>query len=135
MGTIAFGAGQTQLEVNPTVANFLVDGGTVTFTPTLNYVGNFAETSGALTLSGTTPTITGSFAMSGGALNFNGAGTLTLPGISSFFGGTITGGTVVLNGTTPVTGTTVIQAAVVNNGMIAAGLYSSCPALYPAMDR
>ena len=55
MGTVAFGAGQTQIQINPTVANFLIDGGAVTFTPNLNYVGNFAETSGVLTLSGTTP--------------------------------------------------------------------------------
>src|SRR6266480_3939388 len=49
-GTIAFGAGNTQLQVNPTVSNLLVDGGSVSFTPTLTYFGNLAETGGTLTL-------------------------------------------------------------------------------------
>jgi fibronectin-binding autotransporter adhesin len=57
-GTVAFGAGRSQLAINPTVSNFLVDGGNVNFTPALNYFGNFSETSGVLTLGGTTPTIT-----------------------------------------------------------------------------
>jgi hypothetical protein len=64
-GTVAFGAGTTQLQVNPTVSNLLIDGGSVSFTPTLNYFGNLSETSGVLTLSGTTPTITGSFTLTG----------------------------------------------------------------------
>src|SRR5947209_15042182 len=59
--------------------------------------------------------------MSDGALNFGGSATLTLPGASSFSGGKVTGGTVVLNGTTPVSGgTTVIQATLANAGTIAA---------------
>lgn len=119
-GTIAFAAGSTQLQVNPTVSNFLIDGGDVRFTPNLNYFGNLAETSGMLTLSGNTPTIIGSFSLQGGALNFNAGATLTLPAAVGFAGGTVTGGTVALNGNTTVTGTTVIQAAVVDNGTIAA---------------
>jgi hypothetical protein len=106
--------------VNPTVSNFLIDGGDVRFTPNLNYFGNLAETSGMLTLSGNTPTIIGSFSLQGGALNFNAGATLTLPVAVGFAGGTVTGGTVALNGNTTVTGTTVIQAAVVDNGTIAA---------------
>ena len=98
-GTVAFAAGNTQLQVNPTISNFLVDGGAVKFTPNLNYFGNFAETAGSLTLSGNTPTITGSFTMTGGALNFNAGATFTLPATTGFSGGTITGGTVVMNGT------------------------------------
>ena len=120
-GTVAFGAGHSQLAINPTVSNFLVNGGNVSFTPVLNYFGNFTETSGALTLGGNTPTITGSFTLTGGALNFNAGATFTLPATTAFAGGTITGGTVAMNGNTTVTGTTVIQAAVVNNGTIAAG--------------
>jgi FG-GAP-like repeat len=121
-GTIALGAGTTQFQVNPTISNILIDGGTVSFTPTLNYFGNLVETAGLLTLSGTTPTMTGSFTLTGGALNFNAGATLTLPATTGFGGGSITGGTVALNGNTAVVGgTTVIQAAVVNNGLIAAG--------------
>jgi hypothetical protein len=120
-GTVAFGAGTTQLQVNPTVSNLLIDGGSVSFTPTLNYFGNLSETSGVLTLSGTTPTITGSFTLTGGALNFNAGARLTLPANVGLAGVTITGGTVALNGNTVVAGTTVIQAAGVNNGTVTAG--------------
>jgi hypothetical protein len=87
-GTVAFGAGHSQLAVNPTVSNFLVNGGNVSFTPALDYFGNFSETSGMLTLGGTTPTITGSFTLTGGALNFNAGATFTLPATTAFSGGT-----------------------------------------------
>ena len=117
-GTIAFGAGNTQFDVNPTIANFLIDGGAVSFSNTLNYAGNFAETGGSLTLTGS-PSFTGSFALSGGAVNFSAGQRLTLPSATSFAGGSITGGTLALNGTTTVTGSTLIQAVVANNGMIA----------------
>ena len=102
VGTIAFGAGSTQLEVTPTVSNFLIDGGNVT-------------------LAGNTSTLTGSFTLLGGALNFGAAVTLTLPAAVNFGGGSVTGGTLMLNGNTAVTGgTTAIHPAVVNNGTIAA---------------
>ena len=40
-GTLAFGAGDSQFSVNPTIANFLIDGGAVTFSNTLNYSRKF----------------------------------------------------------------------------------------------
>jgi hypothetical protein len=119
-GTVALAAGTTQFRVNPTVSNLLIDGATVSFIPVLSYSGNFAETSGVLTLSGSTPTISGSFTLTSGALNFAAGSTLTLHTTNSFAGGTVTGGTVAMNGNTTVTGTTVIQAAVANDGTIAA---------------
>ena len=120
VGTVAFAAGTTQLQVNPTVSNLLFDGATVTFIPTLSYSGNFVETAGKLTLSGTTPTISGTFTLAGGALNFGAGATLTLHTTTDFAGGTVTGGTVAMNGNTAVTGTTLIQAALTNTGTIAA---------------
>jgi autotransporter-associated beta strand protein len=123
-GTIAFGGGNTQFSINPTISNFLIDGGSVSFSNTLNYSGNFSETAGSLALGGS-PTFSGTFALSGGTLTFNSGQTLTLPTMTSFAGGMITGGTVALNGNTNVNGSTVIQAAVANNGTIAvnAGLF------------
>jgi hypothetical protein len=119
-GTIAFGAGSSQFSVNPTTSNFLIDGGSVSFSNTLTYAGNFAETGGSLALNGNA-SFSGTFALSGGALNFNSGNTLTLPTTTSFAGGTVTGGTVAINGNaTIIGGTTVIQAAVANNGTIAA---------------
>jgi autotransporter-associated beta strand protein len=118
-GTIALGAGNTQISINPTISNFLIDGGSVSFTNVLAYAGNFSETAGSLTLSGN-PSFSGTFALSGGMVSFNSANTLTLHNTTSFAGGTVTGGTIALNGNTTVTGgTTLIQTAVVDNGAIA----------------
>jgi hypothetical protein len=52
-GTIAFGGGTSQFNNNPTISNFLIDGGAVSFSNTLSYAGNFSETAGSLTLTGT----------------------------------------------------------------------------------
>ncbi|MGB9645433.1 MAG: hypothetical protein WCB44_09980, partial [Stellaceae bacterium] len=117
-GTVAFGAGSSQFSINPTIANFLIDGGAVTFSNTLSYGGNFSETDGSLTLTGS-PTFSGTFALSGGTVNFSAGQTLTLPTNTSFAGGTVTGGTLALNGNTTVNGSTLIQAAVADNGTIA----------------
>jgi FG-GAP-like repeat len=117
-GTIAFGAGNNQISIDPTISNFRIDGGSVSFTNTLSYAGNFTETAGSLALTGS-PTFSGTFSLTGGTVNFNSGNTLTLPTTTSFMGGTITGGTVALNATTTVDGSTVVQAAVANNGTIA----------------
>jgi hypothetical protein len=118
-GMVAFGAGSSQFNTNPTIANFLIDGGTVSFSNTLSYSGNFSETAGSLTLTDN-PMFSGTFALSGGTVTFNAGNVLTLPNTTSFAGGTVTGGTIALKGNTTVTGgTTLIQAAVVDNGTIA----------------
>lgn len=117
-GTVAFGPGSSQFNTTPTISNFLIDGGSVSFSNALSYAGNFSETAGSLTLTGN-PTFSGTFALSGGVLNFNSGNTLTLPNTATFAGGTVTGGTIAMNGNTTVVGTTVIQAAVVDNGAIA----------------
>ncbi len=116
-GIIAFGAGSSNFNINPTIANFLIDGGSVSFSNTLSYGGNFSETGGSLTFSGS-PTFRGTFSLSGGSVTLSSGQTLTLPAATSFSGGSITGGTVALNGTTNVNGSAVIQAAVANNGTI-----------------
>jgi hypothetical protein len=118
-GTVAFGGGNSQFDINPTISNFLIDGGSVSFTNTLDYSGNFAETSGALVFSGS-PTLNGSFAMSGGTVNLSAGATLTLPTTTSFAGGTVSGGTLALNGTTTVTASTLLQTAIADNGTVAA---------------
>ena len=56
-GTAAFGAGISQFSINPTVSNFLIDGGTARFNNTLTYGGNFSETGGSLTLSDSRPSV------------------------------------------------------------------------------
>jgi hypothetical protein len=47
-GTLAFDDGISFISVNPTISNFLIDGGSVSFSNTLTYAGNFLETGGSL---------------------------------------------------------------------------------------
>jgi hypothetical protein len=69
-GIIAFGAGSSNFNINPTIANFLIDGGSVSFSNILRYGGNFSETGGSLAFSGS-PTLSGTFSLSGGSVTFS----------------------------------------------------------------
>ncbi len=108
-GTIAFSGGAATLS-NPaaiTVANLLIDGGTVSVTSPLSYAGSLTLSAGTLTLAGATNSI-GSFSEIGNAsadLVVNGA-SLALKN-ASLGGGyldSIGAGTVSLSGTTTLAG-------------------------------
>jgi hypothetical protein len=98
-----------ECRINPTVSNFLIDGGTVRFNNTLTYGGNFSR---RIAHPLRQPTFSRTFSLSGGTVMFNSGNTLTLPNTTTLAGGSITGGTLALNGNTEVNGSTLIQATV-----------------------